>query len=210
MRKQVADRYAALARLLEFPGRLHETTYIVLAEGKTALEGNRFTVVLNEPRLRVERIDARWSSVHEEEDDPLHSGREVRSLRCERMGGFRGKQRLEAEQPKSRSGLAKEGAAGDAIRRRGNGHIRSPEQGRGHKGTDCRKAIALFLGAYRRCRFCVNVGAERSRQCRSSFAKQRTPRQQSRQRAEQSSGDAYLLRLWASSSNKDRINSAPT
>src|SRR5580658_6012555 len=63
--------------------------------------------------LRVECVDARWSSVHQQKDDALRLWREMGRLggaqidRC----GF-GHQRPESEKTNSRSGLAKKRAPG--------------------------------------------------------------------------------------------------
>ena len=43
-------------------------------------------VVGEQPRLGIEGIDVRDAAAHEQEDDALRPGREVRRLGCERVG----------------------------------------------------------------------------------------------------------------------------
>ena len=74
IRKQRADRNAALAVLLERPWRLHQAADIVLAERQAALERHRLAVILVQARLWIERVDARRPAVHEQEDDAFDRG----------------------------------------------------------------------------------------------------------------------------------------
>ena len=61
--EKVADRDAALAVLLELPGRFHQSADIVFAEGQAALEGDGLAVVFVEARLWDRRYRC-WTGRH--------------------------------------------------------------------------------------------------------------------------------------------------
>src|SRR6266568_2417586 len=83
VRKELAHFDAAPAMLFEFPRRLHQPADVSLREGERSLERKRLAVIPNQPRLGVERIDARWAAVHEEKDHALGLWLEMGSLRSE-------------------------------------------------------------------------------------------------------------------------------
>ena len=85
VRKELAHFDAAPAMLFEFPRRLHQPADVSLREGERSLERKRLAVIPNQPRLGVERIDARWAAVHEEKDHALGLWLEMGSLRSERI-----------------------------------------------------------------------------------------------------------------------------
>ena len=85
VRKEVADFNAAVTVLPELPRRCQQVA------GPSKLElrfGERqwLAIHLCEFRLRVERVNMRHPAVHEQEDDPLRSGGEVRQPGSERPG----------------------------------------------------------------------------------------------------------------------------
>src|SRR5205807_8775599 len=106
---------SALAILLEGPLRFEQTADGILAEGQTALEGYWLAVVLHEARLGIEGIEAGGSAMHEQENDALGLGCEVRNFRreqigCRRVGGHEG---AEAEESETGCGLLEERASGE-------------------------------------------------------------------------------------------------
>jgi hypothetical protein len=112
VRKELTYGYAALPMLPECPRRLHEAANIVFAEGQSALERYGLAVILVQPRLRVERVDAGRSTVHEKENDTLDAGSDVGMFAPERARRLRGEQPLESEEPKADGGLSKQRTAG--------------------------------------------------------------------------------------------------
>ena len=88
VREQLADLDAALAVLVELPGRRQQVA------GRRELElrlgeRQRLAVHLGELRLGVEGIDVRDAAVHEQEDDAPGPGREVRRPGGQRVGTAR-------------------------------------------------------------------------------------------------------------------------
>ena len=77
LRKQVADRDAALAVMAEFPRAAQHVADVVELR-RVRLDLDRLPVLAVEPRLGVERVDLRRSAVHEQEDDARGLGRKVR------------------------------------------------------------------------------------------------------------------------------------
>src|SRR5207249_2470258 len=69
--KQLAHLDAASAMSFEFPWRFHQPADVSLREGKWTLERKRLAVIPDQPRLGIERIDARRAAVHEEKDHAL-------------------------------------------------------------------------------------------------------------------------------------------
>ena len=84
--EELADFDAALAVALELEGRLHEGAGLALVAEVAA--GHGLAVVLGEHGLGVEAVDVRQAAVHEEEDDVLCLGLEVRVLDHPRAGGI--------------------------------------------------------------------------------------------------------------------------
>ena len=82
LREQIGHFNAALAVALVLPVRAFVEVLIAAACGLAVIGGQVW--------LRVEAIDMRDSTGHEEEDDALGFGREVRSLGCERILGVHG------------------------------------------------------------------------------------------------------------------------
>ena len=83
VREQRRDIPAALAVLLELP-RARSSGVSPLVNWLTILPklvGQRLAVVLFERRLGIERVDLARAADHEQEDDRLRLGREVRRLR---------------------------------------------------------------------------------------------------------------------------------
>ena len=115
IREELTDRNAALPILLKGPRRFHEAADAIFAERQPALEGNRLPVIRIQARFRIERIDTRWTAVHEQEDDPFGLGRKMRNLWSERIDegrGFSGDQAAKPEQSESRRRLPQERPAG--------------------------------------------------------------------------------------------------
>ena len=84
MRKQVADRDAALAVVPEFPGAAEHVADIVELR-RMGLDLDRLPVLAVETRLGIKRVHLRWPAVHEQEDHARRLGREVRRLGRERV-----------------------------------------------------------------------------------------------------------------------------
>ena len=82
VRKQIADFDSGFAVLLEFE-RGHQQAAGLSFRFQIRCRGT-LPVILGKRRLRVERIDLRWSAVHEEVNDVLRSGREVSRLWSQR------------------------------------------------------------------------------------------------------------------------------
>jgi hypothetical protein len=80
VREQTADGNPALAVLPELPRRFEQVARRAFGERERAFEGQRFAVVLNQPRLGVESIEMRWPAVHEQENDALGLGGKMRRL----------------------------------------------------------------------------------------------------------------------------------
>ena len=79
MRKQVADRDAALAVIPELPGAAEHVADVVELR-RVGLDLDRLPVLAVETWLGVERVHLRWPAVHEQEDDARGLGRKVRGL----------------------------------------------------------------------------------------------------------------------------------
>ena len=77
VRKQVADRDAALAVVAELPGAAEHVADVVELR-RVRLDLDRLAVLAVEPGLGVERIHLRRPAVHEQEDDAPGLRREVR------------------------------------------------------------------------------------------------------------------------------------
>src|SRR5688572_13586824 len=86
--EQVTDFNATLAVVPESPGRFHEVSYVAFGKSQGALEGERFAIVARQTGLGVKRIDAGWPSLHEQENNSLGSGSEVRRLGRKRIHRF--------------------------------------------------------------------------------------------------------------------------
>ncbi len=86
VRKQLGDPAAGFAVLGEFPGRLHDSLRRIAFAGVGSLAGvvkrHLLAIVRGEPRLVVERIDLADAALHEQKDDALGTGSEVRRLVC--------------------------------------------------------------------------------------------------------------------------------
>ena len=78
--KQLADRYAALAVVLEFPWRLHQIADSAFSKREGPLEWKGFIVILDQPYFRIKRIDARGTTMHEQKNNPFCASWKVRRL----------------------------------------------------------------------------------------------------------------------------------
>src|SRR5260370_14421898 len=76
--EQLADRHSHLPVALECPWRLHQRADVV--ELGIEFERRRLEVIAIEHGLRIEGVDVRWPSIHEQEDDALGPWREMRRL----------------------------------------------------------------------------------------------------------------------------------
>ena len=76
MRKQLADRLARFAVVLEFPRRLHQRAHLVELQGR--LERQRLAIKAIEFWLGIEGVDVRDAPVHEQEDDAFGARRVMR------------------------------------------------------------------------------------------------------------------------------------
>ena len=112
MGEQVADRDAALARVFEGPRRFHQRPGFFVGESERALHRQRLTVIAIEPRLGIERIDARGTTVHEQKDHTFGAGSKVRLFG--REGIERGFGRLRLSGKKVRQTEITDAAAGGA------------------------------------------------------------------------------------------------
>ena len=104
--KNITDPLAALAVLLEAKRRGHQAVLRV-PQRLAVNKARAFAGVLRERRLVVKRIDLRWATRHEQLNDVLGLGREVRRLWRERRGGRlrgRGEQPLVGHQPSQADG----------------------------------------------------------------------------------------------------------
>ncbi len=88
VRKQLADRDAALAVLLEFP-RAAERVAVVVELRRLDLHLERLAVLRGQPRLGIERVDLRRPAIHVEEDHALRLGGEMGGSWRQRAGGRR-------------------------------------------------------------------------------------------------------------------------
>ena len=77
MWEEIADPQPALPVLLELPGRTEHVPVVVELRA-LHLHGEWLPVQLGESRLRIKGIDLGWSAGHEEADDPLGPGSEMR------------------------------------------------------------------------------------------------------------------------------------
>ena len=114
----------------EEPGVALDELVLGLAE----LLGPRLAVELVEQRLGVERLQVARPAGHEQEDDRLRLGREVRRLRGERVGRAGAgllllEHRGEREPAEAAEGVADELAAGPGRPGVGQAGVR------GHRGT---------------------------------------------------------------------------
>ncbi len=77
LRKQLADPDAAFAVLGELKRRTEQRAE-VLALAADVFTQQRLAIVGVEPRLRIEEVDMTGPAPHEQKDDPLGTGNEVR------------------------------------------------------------------------------------------------------------------------------------
>src|SRR5215472_14869273 len=89
MRKQIADPFAALAVLLKLPARLDDASLVLDATAARRFYFDRLIVHADHRRLIVKGVDVAGPTVHEQKDDTLGFGLEVRLLRGERIGKLR-------------------------------------------------------------------------------------------------------------------------
>ena len=82
MREEIADRYAALTVVVEFP-RTFEQISVVVENGGVNLEFRRLAVLLGELRLGIETVYLGNATVHIEEYDALGFGSKVRRFRIQ-------------------------------------------------------------------------------------------------------------------------------
>ena len=80
VRKKIADRGAALAARAESPLRRLEIALEVPELPLPIVDRDRFAVIANEPRLRVERVDVRDAAGHVQKDHAFGPRLKVRSL----------------------------------------------------------------------------------------------------------------------------------
>ena len=83
--KQVGDPLARLAILLELPLGPDDPPLVLLAAPAEGLDGDRLAVERIELGLVVERIDMAGPAVHEQKDDALGLGGELRRLGRQRV-----------------------------------------------------------------------------------------------------------------------------
>ncbi len=86
MRKQLTHPGSRLAVLPKLPGAGQQVSRI---RGHHAgfVERQRLAMIARQERLVVERVDLRRPTVHEQEDDPLGTRREMRRANRQRIGG---------------------------------------------------------------------------------------------------------------------------
>ena len=107
VRQEIGDLHAALAARAKWPARRKQ---LVLRHRAPRLEGaerfgNRLAREPDQLGLRVEQVDVARTARHEQENDALGFRREVRRLRCERVGRRRrlcGEQTVAIEQRSER------------------------------------------------------------------------------------------------------------
>ena len=85
VREQVADPLAALAVLLELPLRPDDAALVLVAAAAEGLHRGSSCRPAVQLRLVVEGVDVARAAVHEQEDDALGLGGEVRLLRGQRV-----------------------------------------------------------------------------------------------------------------------------
>ena len=92
--EQLADGNAAFAAPLEFPGGAHQAAGLLGIEGQRALDRQGLAVVAVQAGFRIEGVDVRDTAVHEQEDDSLGPGSEVRPLAGQRPATGRPSQQV--------------------------------------------------------------------------------------------------------------------
>ena len=83
VRKQLADRQSAFAIVAELPGRLEQVTRRCKLQRR--LERQRLAIHFRQLGFWIERIDVRYTAVHEQEDDVFRLRLEMRIARSQRI-----------------------------------------------------------------------------------------------------------------------------
>ena len=109
VREQVADPFAALAALAEFPARLDDAAFVLVPAAAERFHGDRFAVHADHRRLVIERVDVARPAVHEQKDDALGFGRAAAAVwaragwRCKRRGSCAAREEAVGRQERGRA-----------------------------------------------------------------------------------------------------------